>query len=962
MHSCKVLKLIISVLLIVTCMPVWVAWGDENPHILIDVDEVTGSSVSSEMGNDIDRVEPDRVEISDSMPNNEDDFSSDADALFEDNIPTSEEEMASGGSKKQQGDADQLTEESVVNMQDVNAYVDSIVADGLYSIQPVVDESLVLDVASSSPANGAPSCLWKSNNQSNQVFNFQRQDDGAYTIRAYHSDKVLAVSGINAKNGAPVVQWDDNGSANMRWIVQKAQDDSSYRIVSVDTGLCLDFASDSASAGVKCVAWEVTGAQKQAFSLVPSPRGKAAGRTLSDGLYRLALSDDGSIFVGSLGSGYSVPNGSGFETQSEQQILAQKYLFTYRETDGCYTILSLGSGKALAVAGIEARNGASIVQWDDNGTANMRWSVEPYDGGYRIVSKDTSLCMDFSANNPQEGIPCVVWEATGASKQVFSIASTPILEDGCYGISPARAENLRVDVNGGSTNHGTSTILWAINGSLSQKYHFVRNDDDTYIIKTLHSGQQLGISSEGKIVQLPPDTSKSQQWTLTPDGQGGIRLESQADDGSTRAFSTGGNTFSSASVWGDWSDHSSQDQSFSLVSVNILDDGLYTIAPGASSALIASLRNASSTNGVPLDIARDGGLPWSKYIVKNISSNIIAIETSNGKVLAVDASIGNGAPVIQWDNNGTDNMKWKVVPDYNGSVYLTNVQTGMNVDYASNSAAVGDSVVTWSAHFGEKQRWRFSPTTMTSEANAYYDMSIGEMLSYQMDNPYITSSWQEVLSYLAPDHLVTKDGGYYALADIRGYSGLTADQLNFYIASTEKGRAGNLKGMGACFVSAAKKYNLNEMYLLAHAILESGWGTSELASGYAYNGLTPVGGKVYPAGTYYNFYGIGAYDDSPLSGGRSLAIQNGWNSPQAAIEGAALWIALNYANRSDYPQVTLYDMRWDPARSANTGKRSWHQYATSITWASSIGRVMQTGYQYCGIVPDLTFIIPRYSG
>lgn len=832
---------------------------------------------------------------------------------------------------------------------------------GLYSIASAMNQSLVLDISSSSPLNGAFSCLWERNEQANQVFYFQQQSDGLYIIRAFHSDKVLAVSGLSAKNGASVVQWTDNGTLNMRWEIQSVNNGAAYRIVSAETGLCLDFASSSASKGAQFVAWEITGSEKQTFNLTKADKKESAGATLEEGIYHLALSDDESICIGSTQIESSVPNGTGLVTQEQKSQLSQKYSLTYHDTDGFYTITHLGSGKVLAVSGIESKKGAAIVLWGDNGTANMRWSIEKVVGGYKLVSKETALVFDFSANNAELGATCVVWESTGASKQVFSLRSAFLVEDGFYSISPVKGSNYYVDINGSSISSGAQAILWTKNGGFSQKYHFSRSSDGTYTIKTLHSNQQVGVSSSGKIVQLPAGTSSSQRWVLKPDGCGNIRLETQADDGSIRAFSTGGNIFSSATVWGQWKDASSLDQSFSFVPVSLLDDGLYTIAAASNTQLIMSQRNASGSNGTSVNFAKNGGLPWSQYLVKNVSVNVVNLVTASGKALAVDVAAGNGAVVVQWDNSGADNMKWEVVADYQGSVYLTNVATGQNIDYASDAAAVGDNVVAWSAHFGSKQRWKFIQAEKTNEAQAYYDLSVSTMLSYQMSNPWTTETWQQVLSYLDPSQLKLKNGGYYTFADIRGYTGMSAAQLDGYIESTSAGRSGNLRGMGAYFVSAAKKYNLNEMYLLAHAIIESGWGTSDLASGYSYDGLIPINGKTYPVGKYYNFYGIGAVDSSPLSGGRSLAIQNGWNSPKAAIEGAALWIAVNYINRADYPQVTLYDMRWDPARSVDTHVRSWHQYATSITWASSIGRVMELGYEYNDVTPQMTFIVPSYK-
>lgn len=111
-----------------------------------------------------------------------------------------------------------------------------------------------------------------------------------------------------------------------------------------------------------------------------------------------------------------------------------------------------------------------------------------------------------------------------------------------------------------------------------------------------------------------------------------------------------------------------------------------------------------------------------------------------------------------------------------------------------------------------------------------------------------------------------------------------------------------------------------------------------MAKGYVYDGKTLVDGKTWPKGTYYNFYGIGAYDSSPLSGGRALAIKNGWDTPEKAIHGAARWIATNYLNNA-FSQNTLYKMRWN-----------YVEYARYARWVTSmrlivIGRLNWIAYE-----------------
>ncbi|MCL6615621.1 MAG: glucosaminidase domain-containing protein, partial [Anoxybacillus ayderensis] len=112
--------------------------------------------------------------------------------------------------------------------------------------------------------------------------------------------------------------------------------------------------------------------------------------------------------------------------------------------------------------------------------------------------------------------------------------------------------------------------------------------------------------------------------------------------------------------------------------------------------------------------------------------------------------------------------------------------------------------------------------------------------------------------------------------------------------------------------------------LISHALLETGNGTSALATGVV---VSQVDGQPVEPKTVYNMYGIAAYDSCPITCGAEYAYKQGWFTPEAAIIGGAQYIASKYINNPTYKQDTLYKMRWNPD---NPGT---HQYATDIGWA-----------------------------
>lgn len=255
---------------------------------------------------------------------------------------------------------------------------------------------------------------------------------------------------------------------------------------------------------------------------------------------------------------------------------------------------------------------------------------------------------------------------------------------------------------------------------------------------------------------------------------------------------------------------------------------------------------------------------------------------------------------------------------------------------------------------------------ITRSRMAQLQVERGEGNGYRYDDFY---------SALDPDQYEYASSSFYQFAVLsNGYSGMSADGINKYIASNctyqegVYGRSSTLRNLGSAFVEAAKTYGVNETYLLAHAIWESAWGCSDLASGWKpdSDGEVVINGvryQYYKSTTYYNFYGIGAVDSNALNGGRALAVKEGWTTPRDAVLGAASWISKNYLRRSTGAQNTLYLMKWDVVGAAKTGSAA-HEYCTGLgSWCTGIASVMDRCYKSVGwsFGNNLKFSYPVYA-
>ena len=134
--------------------------------------------------------------------------------------------------------------------------------------------------------------------------------------------------------------------------------------------------------------------------------------------------------------------------------------------------------------------------------------------------------------------------------------------------------------------------------------------------------------------------------------------------------------------------------------------------------------------------------------------------------------------------------------------------------------------------------------------------------------------------------------------------GITATQINNWIRA--KAPNSPFNGQGQVFIEAQKQSGLDARYILAHAALESAWGTSRIGR------------------QYHNYFGINAYDSNPDNAKKSSN-----RSLQAGIINGAVWIKEHYYNRG---QKTLYAMNHD---------KNGHNYASDKAWGDKIANIMK---------------------
>ena len=227
--------------------------------------------------------------------------------------------------------------------------------------------------------------------------------------------------------------------------------------------------------------------------------------------------------------------------------------------------------------------------------------------------------------------------------------------------------------------------------------------------------------------------------------------------------------------------------------------------------------------------------------------------------------------------------------------------------------------------------------------------------SMPQSRAFVTASKADLEYYLNPKNFTNSDKGMMQFLRLDTYKGgITESELNSYLNSLPKVNGKNtvFYNQGKAFINAAQKYDIDLVYLVSHAMWETGYGKSVLAQGQT---ITSYKGKPLDKPvTVYNFFGIGAIDKSANVSGAEASYSNGWTSIEKTIEGSAKWISANYIKSSKYNQNTIYKMKFNY-------DYIWHQYATDVNWANGISGIMNNIISMYDTASNLEFEVPDYK-
>ncbi|MEB6322374.1 glucosaminidase domain-containing protein [Staphylococcus xylosus] len=369
--------------------------------------------------------------------------------------------------------------------------------------------------------------------------------------------------------------------------------------------------------------------------------------------------------------------------------------------------------------------------------------------------------------------------------------------------------------------------------------------------------------------------------------------------------------------------------------VKATNNGLYAVPWGTKSQQLDKLNNLKNNQ---FNASKSVYVDKDEYVygIVNNKTGWIAANDLNKVQPSNNANVTNSQSVTK--SAVTPNKYDYVIINRNGNYYLDPTSTtasGSLKDFYESIFTVYETQVingtTW--YHGKlsngKVVW-IKEADLRKELVKYYDsgitldqaVAIQKGLTAKPQIQHTPGKWEdatanEIKNAMDSSKLIKDETQKYQFLRLDKTQNIGATDLDKLLVGK-----GILEGQGAAFSEAAQTYDINEVYLISHALLETGNGTSKLA-----NGGDVVDGKVVTDGKnkYYNMFGIGAVDSDAVKQGFITAKNNGWNTVKKAIVGGAKFISESYIDKG---QNTLYKMRWNPE---NPGV---HQYATDVAWAS----------------------------
>jgi hypothetical protein len=275
-----------------------------------------------------------------------------------------------------------------------------------------------------------------------------------YNLVNVNSGLVMDVAGSSTSAGALIVQATASNSTSQQWQMVSASAGYVY-LVNRNSGLVLDVPNNSTTQGTQLDQWSKNGGNNQQWQIVGT----------GGNAYTLAARNSGLLADV---SGQSKSSGAAVIQWASNGGTNQQWLLVPVPTPNvAYTLVNRNSGKVIDVSGASTANGGAVIQYTSHNGTNQQWQCVDAGGGYfNLVNVNSGLVLEVPNNSTTQGTQLDQWSSNSGNNQQWQFVPTG---DGYYTIVNRNSGDL-IDVYHAETTDSAPVIQWASNGGANQQW------------------------------------------------------------------------------------------------------------------------------------------------------------------------------------------------------------------------------------------------------------------------------------------------------------------------------------------------------------------------------------------------------------------------------------------------------------------------------------------------------------
>jgi galactose oxidase len=201
--------------------------------------------------------------------------------------------------------------------------------------------------------------------------------------------------------------------------------------------------------------------------------------------------------------------------------LAPNQQWTVQPFNGAYRIVEQQTGQCLSIAGASTAAGAAVVQNTCSGANAELWTFRPASGGVQLVSSLSGQCANVANDATGDSAPIVQSACSTAANFTWVFASGLVAPSALVVLQPDHSGQC-VNVEGASKTQGANIIQWPCSGALNEQWSLVQSGS-SYQVVGRNSGLCLAVAGASgspgvNVVQATCGTARDRLWNLRPVG------------------------------------------------------------------------------------------------------------------------------------------------------------------------------------------------------------------------------------------------------------------------------------------------------------------------------------------------------------------------------------------------------------------------------------------------------------